>query len=112
MTPFEAADKVRRYDQAMTDSEPDLVVVKHLSDPASAKLVAQILLGKNIPALVNGAELMDEFAMSQMMMGGVGCDVQVPREHEEQAKAVLAAAAEAGKHLDESEEWKDGDSDT
>jgi len=95
----------------MGNSEPDLVVVKHLSDPASAKLVAQILLARNIPAFVNGAELLDEFAVSQMMLGNVACDVQVPREYEEQAKTVLAAAKKAGKHLAESDEWKDGDSD-
>ena len=102
------------YHPAMSDSEPDLdlVVVKHMSDPASASLVAQILLGEDIPAFVNGANLMDEFAVSQMMLGAVGCDVQVPREHEEQAKKILAAAKEAGKHLAESEEWKDGDPDS
>ncbi|MHC4077928.1 MAG: hypothetical protein ACYST0_05730 [Planctomycetota bacterium] len=86
--------------------------MKHLSDPTSAKLVAQVLLLENIPAFVNGAELLDEFAISQMMLGNVACDVQVPREHEQQAKKVLAAAKEAGKRLDESEEWKDGDGDT
>ncbi|MHC4512135.1 MAG: hypothetical protein ACYTGW_09910 [Planctomycetota bacterium] len=96
----------------MSDLEPDLVIVKHLSDPTSAKLVAQVLLLENIPAFVNGAELLDEFAMSQMMLGNVACDVQVPREYEQQAKKVLVAAKEAGKRLDESEEWKDGDGDT
>jgi hypothetical protein len=93
----------------MSDPEPDLVVVKHLSDPPSAKLVVQILLGENIPAFVNGSELLDEFAMSQMALGNVACDVQVPRAYEEQAKKVLAAAKEAGQNLEESGEWKDGD---
>lgn len=96
----------------MSDPKADLVVVKRLSDPASAKLVAQVLLTNNIPAFVNGAELMDEFAISQMMLGNIGCEVQVPREHEQRAKAVLAAAREAGKQLAESEEWKDEEDDT
>ncbi len=96
---------------AMSNLEPDLVVVKRLSDPASAKLVAQILRSEKIPTFVNGADLLDEFAMSQMMLGNVACEVQVPREHEEQAKEVLAAAKQAGKHLAESEEWRDEDRD-
>lgn len=95
----------------MSDSAPDLVVVKHLSDPVSAKLVVQILLGEGIPAFVNGAELMDEFAMSQMALGSVACDVQVPKEHEEQATKILAAAKEAGNRLEESEEWKERQDD-
>ncbi len=96
----------------MSNPEPDLVVVKRLSDPASAKLVAQILRSEKIPTFVNGADLLDQFAMSQMMLGNVACEVQVPREHEEQAKEVLAAAKQADKHLAESEEWRDGDGDT
>ena len=47
--------------------------------------------------------------MSQMVLGGVACDVQVPREFEEQAKTLLSAAKEAGKHLAESEEWEAGE---
>ena len=95
----------------MGDPHADLVVVKHLSDPASAKVVAQLLLLENIPALVNGAELLDEFAMSQMLMGNVACDVQVPREYEERARKVLAAAKDTGERLAESDVWKDKDQD-
>ena len=36
-------------------------------------------------------------------------DEQVPREFEEQAKTVLFAAKEAGKHLAESKEWEEGE---
>ena len=36
----------------MSNPEPDLVVVKRLSDPASAKLVAQILRSEKIPTFV------------------------------------------------------------
>ena len=90
-----------RTDPEPSDQAPEFVVVKRLSDPASAKLVAQILLGEGIPAFVLGTNLQDEFAMTQMMLGGVGCDVQVPKAFEERAKAVLAAAKDAGEQFPE-----------
>ena len=92
----------------MSTSEPKLVVVKHLSDPASAQLVGQLLRGENIPAYVNGFNLQDEFAMATALLGTSGCDVQVPEEYEQQARTVLAAAAEAGERMasGETEEWK------
>jgi len=103
--------KAPDYDQAMSEAHTDLVTVKHLSNPAIAKLVAQILLAENIPAFVNGAELMDEFAISQMLLGAVACEVQVPQKYEKRAREVLAAAKEAGKRLTDTEDWKEGDRD-
>lgn len=95
----------------MSEPEPDLVVVKHSSDPATARVFVQILIAEGIPAFVNGTELMDEFAMSQKLLGNLVCDVQVPRDLEERARSVLAAAKEAGEAMADSDVWKEKDGD-
>ncbi len=50
---------------------------------------------------MDGAALMDEWALTQRALGQQGHDIQVHRDRLDEAREVLAAMREAGRMLDD-----------
>lgn len=67
----------------------DFVVVHTAKSFHGAQILAGLLESEGIPAKVPGAELMDEFAMGQKLVGTA--DVVVAREDAEKAVDIVAA---------------------
>ena len=69
-----------------------LVVVHVARTPGEAQVLVANLLAVGIPACVEGASLVDEFAMSQRLMNRLGVRVMVAKHHEDEAREFLATA--------------------
>ncbi len=83
--------------------DESLVVVTTASDDNEAQLIAAILRGNGITAIVEGSSLMDEWAVSQRIMGQIGVQVKVPSGSLEKAQEVLAKAKESGEEMSREE---------
>ncbi|MEM7164403.1 MAG: DUF2007 domain-containing protein [Planctomycetota bacterium] len=85
----------------------ELVVLTTASNSAEARVIQAILQGVGIPAIVEGEALMDEWAVSQRMLGRVGAEVKVPASAVERAHAVLEEAQARGLDFQqEAGEWQ------
>ena len=70
-------------------TDPELVELLTAPDPAIAEMLLGILRNHSIPALLEGQNLQDEFAVSQALMGQSGVTIRVPRNRLDEAKKVL-----------------------
>lgn len=77
----------------MSEQLVDLVTA---GGAGEARVIQAVLRAAGIPAIVEGEALMDEWAVSQRMMGQIGSVVRVPASAVEAARAVLDEAREAG----------------
>lgn len=82
---------------------PEPALLDTFPNPYIAETVASILRDEGVNAFVVGAELQDEFAASQRVLGNVSVQVFVPSDQVEEAKSILAAARAAG-HVADGEE--------
>ncbi len=78
----------------------ELKVVAKARNTIEAELFVGILKAADIPAMVDGRYLQDEFAMPQKMLGLEGIKVRVRKEDLAEARLALDAAREAGQALD------------
>lgn len=72
------------------------VVLTKAGSAAEARVIEAVLGAAGIPALVEGDTLMDEWAMSQRLMGQIGSDVKVPSSQLEAAQEALEMARASG----------------
>lgn len=94
----------------MTDTNAPVLLTTARTN-FEAKVIVSVLAGEGIPAFHATGNLMDEFAVTQAMMNLQGVEVLVAAASLERAKAVLAAAREAGKFIDADDGGADGDGD-
>ncbi|MFN0057138.1 MAG: putative signal transducing protein [Planctomycetota bacterium] len=73
-----------------------LVTVYTAGRESEAQVIVALLKSAGIPALVEGSSLMDEWAVSQRLLGRLGVTVQVPAERAEEAHAAIEAAHASG----------------
>ena len=93
--------------------EPDIVILEKAPSPIIAQLLVEALKSHGIEAYVEGTALVDEWAITQRVLGRQGVDIQVHRDRLDEAREVLAAMREAGRLLDEEQDgWKDEDART
>ncbi|MCA8976684.1 MAG: hypothetical protein KDC98_18325 [Planctomycetes bacterium] len=78
----------------------DLVTVRVANTPIQAKMFVALLQAEGIPAHIDGATLVDEFAISQRLLNATGTAIKVRRQDLELAQELLTAAAEG---VDEAE---------
>ncbi len=83
--------------------DESLAVVIRASDDQEAQLIAAILRGHGITVFVEGSSLMDEWAVSQRMLGQIGVEVKVPSDSLEKAQEILANARKSGEELSREE---------
>lgn len=72
------------------------VVLTTAGSAAEARVIEAVLGAAGIPALVEGDTLMDEWAMSQRLMGRIGSEVKVPSSQLEAAREALEVARASG----------------
>lgn len=77
----------------------ELVVLMVASDVAEAHVIQAVLGAADIPAVVEGDALMDEWAVSQRLMGRIGVEVKVPMSRVSDAHAALEDARSRGAEL-------------
>ncbi len=79
--------------------ELELVTVMETGDPALLAFAESLLVEAQIPYTKRGEQLQDLFAFGRLGTGynpiSGPAEVQVPREHEEAAREILASASEA-----------------
>ena len=77
--------------------------VKLTSEPnlMRAHLVSGRLEDEGIPTIVGDDHLMDEWAMSQKLMGNLPYDISVPEDRLEEARAIFLAMSQPIPHVDE-----------
>lgn len=83
---------------------PDLddpVALEWAPNPFVAELWLTLLADAEIPAYVDGTNLMDDNAVAQRLLGAIGQTVFVRRGDVERARAVLAVARKNELHDDE-----------
>ena len=68
-----------------------------------ARVIAGVLKEAGIPCFVGGQNLTDEFAISQMVMGVAGVNIEIPAASAEAAEEALAQAREAGAKMDDAD---------
>lgn len=83
-------------------SEDDLVSVLETADVAVLPVVKSVLRAADIPFIVQGDEAMGVLPVGQVGLGGISsgghglsAGILVPREREEEARALLTEATES-----------------
>ena len=76
----------------------DLVPLMHAHSRAEAAVVASLLQAAHIPVYVDGLQLMDDFAMSQAVLG-LKSDICVHPSDLQRAELLLDEARESGREL-------------
>ncbi len=87
-------------------NDPDLATLMLAHTPAEATVVAALLRSANIPFYVDGRLLVDEFAMSQSLMG-LKSRISVSQDDLPRAQALLDEARASGRELEQ-----EGETDT
>ena len=94
----------------MSESEPlDLVDLHVARTPFEAQVIAGVLRSAGVPAYVAGAQLTDEWAISQTLANLRSCDITVRRVDLERARDALAEAKRAGELLEDSGDGDDSE---
>jgi hypothetical protein len=71
----------------------DLVTVSVARMPELAEMTVERLAAEGIPAVVHGANLMDDWAMTRKLAGMLACEVKVRRADLEAAREALGLPA-------------------
>ena len=87
---------------------PSLEIAATASDDQEAQIIVAVLRSAGIPAFVEGTSLMDEWAVSQRIMGQIGVEVKVAAEDLERARTILEEARAAGRERAKEEELDNG----
>jgi hypothetical protein len=87
----------------MSDEAPTSVLLRART-AIEAQVVLALLRGEGLAAFVNGSALMDEFAVSQRLMGLQGVEISVLREDLPRAQQLLEEARRVGQRLGDSTE--------
>ena len=85
-------------------NQPDIVILERAPSPIIAQMLVEALKSHGIQAYVDGAALMDPWALTQRALGQLGLDIQVHRDSLDEARDVLAAMREAGRMPEEEQE--------
>jgi len=85
-------------------SEPETLVLLRARTAIEAQVVLALLRGEGLTAFVNGSALMDEFAVSQRLMGLQGVEISVRREDLPRAQQLLDEARQVGQRLGDATE--------
>ncbi len=86
-----------------------LVVLMTAGSSDEARVIQAVLRAAGIPAVIEGDSLMDEWAVSQKIMGRIGSEVKVPASAVAEAERVLEEAHAAGIELSQLPEDSDDD---
>jgi hypothetical protein len=85
----------------VTDPAPTSVLLRARTG-VEAQVVLALLRGEGLTAFVNGSALMDEFAVSQRLMGLQGVEISVRSEDLPRARQLLEEARRIGQQLGDS----------
>ena len=89
----------------MSDADDDVLMVAN--SPEQAQVILALLHGEGIDATTDGEALLDEFGVTQRMMGQIGVTIRVPPEEKPRAIALVAEARRAAEEAEA--EGDDGD---
>jgi len=95
-------DRFPRYSDRM--AEITFTVVHRARNGAEAQIIRALLRGAGISARLSGEYLMDDFALSQRMMGLAGVAVEVPTSDLQRSRELIQEAREVGRERKEPDE--------
>lgn len=91
----------------MSDEDDDVLMVAN--SPVQAQVILALLHGEGIDATTDGESLLDEFGVTQRLMGQIGVTIRVPPEDKARAVELVAEARRAAQ---DEEGAEDEDADT